>query len=790
MSASTGTWTGSPLFAYQWERCNSLGASCETIAGATSPGYTVLSADVGKTLAVTVTGSSSAGSASAQSAPTAVVSGAPANISAPTISGSAKVGEALSASPGSWSGSPAPEFGYQWERCNSLGASCETIAGATSPGYTVLSADVGKTLAVTVTGSSSAGSASAQSAPTAVVSGAPANISAPTISGSAKVGEALSASPGSWSGSPAPEFGYQWERCNSLGASCETIAGATSPGYTVLSADVGKTLAVTVTGSSSAGSASAQSAPTAVVSGAPANISAPTISGSAKVGEALSASPGSWSGSPAPEFGYQWERCNSLGASCETIAGATSPGYTVLSADVGKTLAVTVTGSSSAGSASAQSAPTAVVSGAPANISAPTISGSAKVGEALSASPGSWSGSPAPEFGYQWERCNSLGASCETIAGATSPGYTVLSADVGKTLAVTVTGSSSAGSASAQSAPTAVVSGAPANISAPTISGSAKVGEALSASPGSWSGSPAPEFGYQWERCNSLGASCETIAGATSPGYTVLSADVGKTLAVTVTGSSSAGSASAQSAPTAVVSGAPANISAPTISGSAGEGEALSASPGSWSGSPAPEFGYQWERCNSLGASCETIAGATSPGYTVLSADVGKTLAVTVTGSSSAGSASAQSAPTAVAVSAAGPLTPLLDDFARPNNSRTTRDELDAHDRVEHQSHQRLLHHQPPGHGPPKQQRRLLESTGIRPQQRGLGNRGREAERRPGSRGIGTPLPEPRSGHRERLSGVLHLPVRPAGSIQDHPPHQWDYQYDAGEQRRAHSQSR
>jgi hypothetical protein len=138
---------------------------------------------------------------------------------------------------------------------------------------------------------------------------------------------------------------------------------------------------------------------------------------------------------------------------------------------------------------------------------------------------------------------------------------------------------------------------------------------------------------------------------------------------VTVTGTSSAGSAAAQSAPTGVIGAAPANTSPPTISGSAREGETLSASPGTWSGSPAPEFGYQWERCNSSGVSCEIIAGATSAAYIVLSADVGGTLAVTVTGTSSAGSAAAQSATTAVAVSAAGPVTPLLDDFARPNNS-------------------------------------------------------------------------------------------------------------------------
>jgi hypothetical protein len=201
----------------------------------------------------------------------------------------------------------------------------------------------------------------------------------------------------------------------------------------------------------------------------------------------------------------------------------------------------------------------------------------------------------------------------------------------------------------------------PANTKPPTITGQATVGQTLSASTGSWTGSPS--LAYQWERCNSSGLSCETIAAAQSSGYAVLAADVGKTLAVTVTGSSSAGSAAAQSAPTAVVSAVPANSSPPAISGTAREGETLSASPGSWSGS------YQWERCNSSGVGCEAIAGATSSTYAVLAADVGKTLAVTVTGSSSAGSASAQSAPTAVAVSAAGPVTPLLDDFARPNNS-------------------------------------------------------------------------------------------------------------------------
>ncbi len=97
----------------------------------------------------------------------------------------------------------------------------------------------------------------------------------------------------------------------------------------------------------------------------------------------------------------------------------------------------------------------------------------------------------------------------------------------------------------------------PVNTAAPTVSGVASTGETLSASAGSWTESPSG-YTYQWQRCESTGASCSSISGSTGQTYTVGSVDVGKTLRVAVTASNSAGaSAPASSTQTAVVQQAP-----------------------------------------------------------------------------------------------------------------------------------------------------------------------------------------------------------------------------------------
>jgi subtilisin family serine protease len=92
----------------------------------------------------------------------------------------------------------------------------------------------------------------------------------------------------------------------------------------------------------------------------------------------------------------------------------------------------------------------------------------------------------------------------------------------------------------------------PANTSLPLISGAAQVGQTLTTSNGSWTGSPTG-YTYVWQRCDTGGNNCGMISNATSQSYRVANADVGSTIEAWVTASNSAGSATAKSAPTAIV---------------------------------------------------------------------------------------------------------------------------------------------------------------------------------------------------------------------------------------------
>jgi hypothetical protein len=197
---------------------------------------------------------------------------------------------------------------------------------------------------------------------------------------------------------------------------------------------------------------------------------------------------------------------------------------------------------------------------------------------------------------------------------------------------------------------TTTTSSAPANLDVPSISGTPQDGAILTADPGKWSNNPT-SYAYAWQRCDANGANCGTIAGATSQRYTVTSADVGHTLRVNVTASNTSGSGTASSHPTDVVTAAgavPASTAAPAVSGTAQEGQTLTASNGTWKGTNPITFTYQWLRCDAAGGNCGSIAGATGQTYKLTSADVGHTVRVNVTGKNARGSSTATSDATAV----------------------------------------------------------------------------------------------------------------------------------------------
>lgn len=96
----------------------------------------------------------------------------------------------------------------------------------------------------------------------------------------------------------------------------------------------------------------------------------------------------------------------------------------------------------------------------------------------------------------------------------------------------------------------------PVNGAAPTISGTAAIGQQLVAQPGTWSGVLC-DTTYQWRRSSSAGGPWTPISGATAPTYTPSDSDGGEYLDVVVTQSNSAGSVPATSPPTSEVPAPP-----------------------------------------------------------------------------------------------------------------------------------------------------------------------------------------------------------------------------------------
>jgi hypothetical protein len=91
----------------------------------------------------------------------------------------------------------------------------------------------------------------------------------------------------------------------------------------------------------------------------------------------------------------------------------------------------------------------------------------------------------------------------------------------------------------------------------------------------------------------------------------------------------------------------PFDVTVPTVTGAAQQGQTLTASNGTWT-APDATFSYQWQDCDAAGANCVDIAGATGSTYAVTPTDVGKTVHVVVKATNRFGAATVPSAPSAV----------------------------------------------------------------------------------------------------------------------------------------------
>ncbi len=569
------------------------------------------------------------GSADATTQITATsVNDAPVFTGTPSITGTAAVGNTLSAAN---TATTDPDTGdgitlaYQWRSDGAV------IGGATAGSYTLTSAEAHTTITLDVQGTDNftGSTGTVTTLGVLVANTAPVNTVLPVISGTPSVGNTLSASSGTWSDADADglSYTYQWL------ADAVAIPGATASNYTLTSAEAHTSITVRVTASDGqGGSTNALSVGTALSNAAPANTVLPLISGTPSVGSLLSTTSGSWTDTDGDtlSYAYQWL------SDGVPIAGATTANFTPTTAEAHTTISARVTASDgNGGSTSATSAGSALTNAAPVNTVLPAISGTPDVGNVLTSSTGTWTDTDGDglSYAYQW-RADSV-----AIAGATASSYTLTVAQAHASISVTVTATDGqGGSTAATSAAVAMPNEDPVNTVLPVITGTPSVGSTLSASNGTWTDADGDSLSYTYQWLSNGVA----IAGATAAGYTPGAAQAHTDISVRVTADDGhGGSVSTTSVATTLSNTAPVNTLAPSVSGEARVGNTVTANTGTWADADgdALTYTYQWR------ANGTSIPGATGSSLTLVAAQAGMTISVTVTADDGNGGTASATSP-------------------------------------------------------------------------------------------------------------------------------------------------
>ena len=179
---------------------------------------------------------------------------------------------------------------------------------------------------------------------------------------------------------------------------------------------------------------------------------------------------------------------------------------------------------------------------------APVVHGTAQVGESLWAdATGIEDGNGLDRVQFQFQWTSNDGSADTDIAGATNSGYTLVADDVGRTIRARVAFTDRGGySETRTSAATDAVAAAPQPdrpaTGQPTITGTARVGETLTADTTGITdadGLVNATYSYQWVAND--GTTDTDISGETDATYTLVAADEGQTIKVEVSFTDDAG---------------------------------------------------------------------------------------------------------------------------------------------------------------------------------------------------------------------------------------------------------
>lgn len=485
------------------------------------------------------TGATDALEMSTTSAVHTVTPGTSPALSQVTTSGTPAVDQTIDVGVGSVTGTPTPQVTYQWFRADSLVSPLvwEPIPNATSSSYRIGVQDFAYVLRARVTADNGVGSKAVKYSPaTAPVAGEPPQITSVEIGGDQAVGGAVTSSV-DVTAFPTADLSYQWQSSVTGTGAWQNIPGAIGGSYSPTPSVYGQYVRVQVNAANGFPPATSQaSSASAQIAGEAPGITTVDVSGSAELGQPLTAAADGVSGTPDPAVSYVWESAPAAGGPWSLIVGADSATFTPAPPQAGQWLRVVATATNGVGEpADVVSQPLGPVVGTSPRISSVSITGTARMGSTLTAQPQGVAGVPAPTVSYQWQVGNAGSAgSWSNVAGATRQSWQISAAAAQKRVRVVATAANGvAPEASAFSPVTALVPGVAPGVRAVTFTGALTTGSTLTARVAGVTGKPTPALTYVWQARYGTGGAWRTLG--TAPRQPLAPATAGAQVRLTVT---------------------------------------------------------------------------------------------------------------------------------------------------------------------------------------------------------------------------------------------------------------